>query len=116
MEANKFSRRLKKATKVRANIKDSGAAYRLTVNKSNQHIYAQMFSECGAKVVAAASSLEKGFPKGNNIENSKKVGQLVAKRAIEKGVKKCAFDRSGFSYHGKIKALADAARNEGLEF
>jgi large subunit ribosomal protein L18 len=93
---------------------------RLTVHKTPRHIYAQVFAANGATVIAAASSLEKDlrsqdFGKGKIIIASK-VGALVAERAKAKGVVKVAFDRSGFKYHGRIKALADSAREHGLKF
>ena len=116
MQLNKNSRRLKKSRKIKALIRESLSAHRLTVNKSNQHIYAQIFENNGARVVVSASTLEKDFQKGNNIDNSKKIGQVIAQRAIEKGISECSFDRSGYPYHGRVKALAEAARKGGLKF
>ena len=93
---------------------------RLTVYKTANHIYAQVFAANGAEVIATASSLEKNLRtqdlgKGK-IVVAVKVGALVAERAKAKGILKVAFDRSGFKYHGRIKALADSAREHGLEF
>ena len=88
--------------------------------RTPRHIYAQVISADGAKVIACASTLDKELNKKlkstGNAEAAKQVGQLVAKRALESGVQHVAFDRSGFKYHGRVKALADAAREGGLEF
>ena len=86
--------------------------------RSSQHIYAQVISADGAKVLATASTLDKELRDGatGNVDAAKKVGQLVAERAKAAGVTQVAFDRSGFKYHGRVKALADAAREGGLEF
>ena len=86
--------------------------------RSSQHIYAQVISADGAKVLASASTLDKELRDGatGNVDAAKKVGQLVAERAKAAGITQVAFDRSGFKYHGRVKALADAAREGGLEF
>jgi len=93
---------------------------RLSIHRTSQHIYAQVISEDGSKTLASASTLEKklsGTLKSTgNIDAAMAVGKLVAERAVSAGVKKVAFDRSGFKYHGRVKALADAARSGGLEF
>ncbi|WP_121501027.1 50S ribosomal protein L18, partial [Pseudomonas aeruginosa] len=91
---------------------------RLCVYRSSQHIYAQVIAADGGKVLASASTLDKDLREGatGNIDAAKKVGQLVAERAKAAGVTQVAFDRSGFKYHGRVKALADAAREGGLEF
>ncbi|EDN68757.1 Ribosomal protein L18P/L5E [Beggiatoa sp. PS] len=90
------------------------------MHKTPRHIYAQVIAPSGSEVLASASSLDQGFKQimqwGGNIEAAKLVGQLVAQRAKTVGVSKVSFDRSGFKYHGRIKALADAARAEGLVF
>ena len=93
-------------------------AVRLCVYRSSQHIYAQVLSADGGKVLASASTLDKELRGGatGNVDAAKKVGQLVAERAKAAGVTQVAFDRSGFKYHGRVKALADAAREGGLEF
>ena len=111
--------RQRAAIKTRCKIRELNAL-RLTVHKTAQHIYAQVFTADGAEVLAAASSVEKelrtqDFGKGK-IAIAAKVGELVATRAKAKGVSKVAFDRSGFKYHGRIKAVADGAREHGLEF
>jgi large subunit ribosomal protein L18 len=108
----------RKAT-VRRAIKDAATGRaRLTVFRSSKHIYAQIIDDLKGATVAAASSLEKDMRSktGANVDAAKAVGKLVAQRAIEKGVKSVVFDRGGYLYHGRIKALADAAREGGLQF
>ena len=111
--------RMKRALKTRKNILDKRTA-RLCIYRSPRHIYAQIISDRGDKTLASASTLESYFEgstehKGN-IATAKKVGKLIAERAIEAGVKQVAFDRSGYRYHGRVKALAEAARSAGLVF
>ena len=85
--------------------------------RSSQHFYAQIFDSLGSKVIVSASTVEKDMNlKSNNIDAAMQVGKKVAERALENGVKKVVFDRSGYRYHGRIKALADSAREAGLEF
>jgi len=108
----------RKAT-VRRAIKDAATGRaRLTVFRSSKHIYAQIIDDLKGATLAAASSLEKDMRSktGANVDAAKAVGKLVAQRAIEKGVKSVVFDRGGYLYHGRIKALADAAREGGLQF
>ena len=114
---DKKQSRLRRARQARARIADLKAV-RLSVFRTNQHIYAQVISADGAKVLASASTLDKELRDGatGNVDAAKKVGQLVAERAKAAGVTQVAFDRSGFKYHGRVKALADAAREGGLEF
>ncbi|MCY1269073.1 50S ribosomal protein L18 [compost metagenome] len=109
--------RLRRARKARLKMRELEAV-RLCVYRSSQHIYAQVIAADGSKVLASASTLDKDLREGatGNIDAAKKVGQLVAERAKAAGVTQVAFDRSGFKYHGRIKALADAAREGGLEF
>jgi large subunit ribosomal protein L18 len=115
----KKQRRLRRALKSRAHIRAQGAA-RLTVHRTPNHIYAQVTDAAGAKVIAAASTVQKAVREGlkttGNVEAAKAVGRAIAMRAKEAGVSKVAFDRSGFQFHGRVKALADAAREAGLEF
>ncbi|MBB3102854.1 50S ribosomal protein L18 [Azomonas macrocytogenes] len=109
--------RLRRARKTRLKMRDLEIV-RLCVYRSSQHIYAQVISADGGKILASASTLDKelrGTATGN-VDAAKKVGQLVAERAKTAGVTQVAFDRSGFKYHGRVKALADAAREGGLEF
>src|SRR5437763_8254704 len=104
---------------VRRAIKEAATGRaRLTVFRSSKHIYAQVIDDLKGWTVAAASSLEKDMRSktGANVDAAKAVGTLVARRAIEKGVKSVVFDRGGYLYHGRIKALADAAREGGLQF
>jgi large subunit ribosomal protein L18 len=93
-------------------------AMRLTVNRTPRHIYAQIISVDGSQVLAAASTVEKDMRADStgNVAAAQKVGSMIAERAKEAGVTKVAFDRSGFKFHGRVKALADAAREGGLEF
>lgn len=111
--------RLRRAASTRNRIKEIGAT-RLAVHRTPKHIYAQVTTSCGAKVLAAASTLDKEVKESikysGNSDAAKAVGQIVAKRARDAGVKTVAFDRSGFLYHGRVKALADGAREAGLEF
>ncbi|MDC0166000.1 50S ribosomal protein L18 [Gammaproteobacteria bacterium] len=108
--------RLRRARKTRMNIRDQETP-RLTVYRSSKHFYAQIFDSLGTKVIASASTVEKDLEsKSNNVESAEAVGKRVAERAIENGIKKVVFDRSGYKYHGRIKALADSARQAGLEF
>ena len=109
--------RQRRAKSTRLKIRELGAV-RLCVNRTPRHIYAQVISACGGNVLAQASTLDAGLRDDatGNIEAAKKVGLLVAERAKAAGITKVAFDRSGFQYHGRIQALADAAREGGLEF
>ncbi len=116
---DKKEARLRRSRKTRAKIAELKAV-RLSVHRSNCHIYAQVISACGSRVLAAASSLEPAvrqtLPNGGNVEAARRIGQLIAERAKSVGVAEVAFDRAGFRYHGRIKALADAAREAGLKF
>jgi len=113
----KKTARIRRARRSRVKMRELGAT-RLCVNRTPRHIYAQIISPDGGQVIATASTVEKDLREGKtgNAEAAAKVGQLIAERAIAKGIKKVAFDRSGFKYHGRLKALADAAREGGLEF
>jgi large subunit ribosomal protein L18 len=109
--------RLRRARKARARIRDLGMN-RLSVHRTPRHIYAQIIAPAGDRVLASASTLDSDLRKGatGNIAAAVEVGKLVAKRAMEAGIAKVAFDRGGYKYHGRVKALADAARETGLEF
>ena len=111
--------RLRRAKTTRSHIRELGVA-RLSVLRSGQHIYAQVFTADGSKVLASASTLQsdvkEGLMSGKNSEAASRVGKLIAERALAAGVEKVAFDRSGYRYHGRIKALAEAAREGGLQF
>lgn len=116
---NKKQARLRRARKTRAKIAELKVV-RLAVHRTNQHIYAQIISGTGSQVLAAASTVEaevrKDVPNGGNVAAATAVGKLIAERAKAAGVETVAFDRSGFHYHGRIKALAEAAREGGLKF
>lgn len=114
---SKKTARLRRARRARAKIQQLGAA-RLCVNRTPRHIYAQVISPEGDKVLVSASTLDKSLRSGatGNAEAAKKVGALIAERAVKEGITVVAFDRSGFKYHGRVKALADAAREAGLNF
>jgi large subunit ribosomal protein L18 len=111
--------RLRRARQTRIRIRNNGAV-RLTVHRTNTHIYAQLTSPDGEKVLASASSLEKDIRSqlkhGGNTKAAELIGQRIAQKAKEKGIEKVAFDRAGYRYHGRVKALAEAARAGGLKF
>ena len=111
--------RLRRARQTRLKIAELKVV-RLSVHRTNLHIYAQVFTSDGAKVLAAASSLEpevrKSVGNGGNVAAAQVIGKLIAERAKKAGIEQVAFDRSGFRYHGRVKALADAAREAGLKF
>ncbi|MGH8026885.1 MAG: 50S ribosomal protein L18 [Pseudoxanthomonas sp.] len=115
----KNNARLRRAKSTRAHIRVLGVP-RLTVLRTGQHVYAQLFSADGSKVIAAANTLQadvkEGLKNGKNSDAAARVGKFIAERAKAAGIEKIAFDRSGYRYHGRIKALADAAREAGLQF
>ncbi len=115
----KNTARLRRAKLTRAHIRELGVP-RLSVLRTGQHIYAQLFTADGAKVIASANTLQAdvkdGLKNGKNSDAAARVGQVIAERAKAAGIEKIAFDRSGYRYHGRIKALADAAREGGLQF
>ena len=115
MKLSKKDARIRRATKFRAKH-DERDLERLCVFKSSQHIYAQIISSCGTKTIASASSVSFKMKNGGNVEAASKVGNLIAQAAKKAKVSKVAFDRSGFKYHGRVKALAEAAREGGLDF
>jgi large subunit ribosomal protein L18 len=116
---SKKTDRLRRAKKARARIKQQGAN-RLCVHKTSRHVYAQIIAPSGSEVLASASSLDKDLKSqikySGNVEAAAAVGKALAERAKKAGIASVAFDRSGFKYHGRIKALADAAREQGMEF
>ena len=118
----KKEQRLRRARQTRIRIAKQGIA-RLTVNRTNLHIYATVMSGDGGKVLATASTVEAevrqslgGSGKGGNVAAAQIIGKRLAEKAKAAGVEKVAFDRSGFAYHGRVKALAEAAREAGLQF
>lgn len=112
--------RIKRHLRIRKKIKGTPERPRLAVFKSEKHIYAQIIDDTKGHTLVAASTLDKELRgklvKTYNVEAAKEVGKLIAQRALGLGIKKVVFDRGGFKYHGRIKALADAAREAGLEF
>jgi large subunit ribosomal protein L18 len=121
MMATVKDRTLRRKATVRRAIKDAATGRsRLSVFRSSKHIYAQVIDDVKGVTVAAASSVEKdmrgNLKTGANVDAAKAVGKLLAQRALEKGVKTVVFDRGGYRYHGRVKALADAAREGGLTF
>ncbi|MEW6313937.1 MAG: 50S ribosomal protein L18 [Pseudomonadota bacterium] len=117
--ADKKQARVRRAQQTRARIAQHKAV-RLAVHRSNCHIYAQVIDGAQQKVLASASTLEaevrKSLPNGGNIKAAALVGQRIAEKAKKLGIESVSFDRSGFKYHGRVKALADAAREHGLKF
>lgn len=115
----KFDSRTRRKRRTRAKIRELGI-HRLSVHRTPRHIYAQVIAPDGGTVVAAASTLTKDLRKSlkntGNIEAATEVGKTIADKAKTAGVTRVAFDRSGFRYHGRVKALAEAARSNGLEF
>ncbi|MEZ5589578.1 MAG: 50S ribosomal protein L18 [Gammaproteobacteria bacterium] len=115
---DKKTARIRRGRRTRYKIRELGAA-RLCVHRTPRHIYAQLIDPNGARVLAAASTLEAALradlKNGGNIEAAKAVGKAIAEKAKAVGIEKVAFDRSGFKYHGRVKALADAAREHGLQ-
>ena len=119
---SKKEQRLRRARQTRIRIAQQGVA-RLTVNRTNLHIYASVISGDGSKVLASASTAEAdvrkslgGSGKGGNTAAAQAIGKRIAEKAKAAGIDKVAFDRAGFAYHGRVKALADAAREAGLQF
>jgi len=117
---DKKASRLRRATRARKKIQELGAT-RLVVHRTPRHIYAQVIAANGSEVLASASTVEKSLCEQltgytGNLDAAKLVGKVIAERAKEKGVEQVAFDRSGFQYHGRVAALADAAREAGLQF
>ena len=119
MKLDKKQNRLRRARKARAKIRDLEMS-RLSVHRTPRHIYAQVIASDGGTVVVSASSLEsevrKGVKNGGNVEAAAIVGARIAEKTKAAGIDTVAFDRSGFRYHGRVKALADAAREAGLKF
>ena len=117
---DKKTARIRRATKARAKIRELGV-HRLSVYRTPRHIYAQLIAPMGDRVLASASTLDKALRAEitgscGNVQAATLVGKAIAERAKEAGVDKVAFDRSGFRYHGRVKALAEAARENGLQF
>jgi large subunit ribosomal protein L18 len=116
MMNQKNTRRLRIKRGIRKNLNGTGQRPRLTVYKSNTSIYAQLIDDTKGYTLAAASSKEIGTKGNANVDASKDVGKKIAEKAKEQGIESVVFDRSGYLYHGKVKALADGAREGGLKF
>jgi large subunit ribosomal protein L18 len=117
---DKKQARMRRAARARAKIRELDV-FRLCVHRTPRHIYAQVIAPDGGKVIASASTVEKGFRQtaqghSGNATAAATIGKVIAERARAAGVERVAFDRSGFRYHGRVKALADAAREGGLQF
>jgi large subunit ribosomal protein L18 len=122
-KTSKDQTRQKVHTRIRKKLMGTTERPRLNVYRSVNHIYAQVIDDAKGMTLVAATSVEKGKgikgdkrPTGGNVSSAKEVGKLIAERAKEKGIKQVVFDRGGYLYHGRVKALADAARAAGLEF
>ena len=117
-KADKNVTRKKRHARVRTKLSGTAARPRLNVFRSNKHIYAQLIDDVNGVTLTSASTLDKDLTvdSSSNTDAAVKVGELVAKRAVEKGVTEVVFDRGGYLYHGRIQALADAARENGLKF
>ncbi|MFP4144516.1 MAG: 50S ribosomal protein L18 [Phycisphaeraceae bacterium] len=118
METNKLKRlrRSRRKTGLRKRIVGTPAQPRLSVFRSNKHMYAQVIDDLAGHTLAAASTVQEGMQDGGDVDSAKQVGQKLAEKAKAAGIEKVTFDRNGFRYHGRVKALADAAREGGLQF
>ena len=114
--SRKKQSRKKRHRSLRKRVEGTSERPRLAVFRSTRHIYAQVIDDLKGETIASASTLAGKINAGGNVDAAKEVGKLVAEQAIAKGVKKVVFDRGGYLYHGRIKALADAAREAGLDF
>ena len=115
--SNKLEKRIKIKKRIRGKIEGTKECPRLTVYLSNKQIYAQIIDDTVGNTLVSASSVEKEFGnEGGNCESAKKVGQLIAERALAKGITEVVFDRGGYLYHGRVLALAEGAREGGLKF
>ncbi|HEX7009929.1 MAG TPA: 50S ribosomal protein L18 [Phycisphaeraceae bacterium] len=118
MDKNKLKtvRRSRRKAGIRKRVIGTPDRPRLTVYRSQKHLYAQVIDDMAGRTLASASTLQADLPKGGNVEAAKEVGKILAQKAREAGVEQVRFDRNGFKYHGRVKALADAAREGGLRF
>ncbi len=113
---NTKAQRIKRHKRVRSKISGTPERPRLSVYRSENNIYAQVIDDVAGHTLCSASSVEKGFEGGGNIESAKEIGKLIAERAIAKGIEEVVFDRGGYIYHGRVQALAEGAREGGLKF
>ena len=116
MSLNKSERRQRIQYRVRKTVSGSAARPRLSVYRSNKEIYAQIIDDVNGVTLAAASSRDAGVTKGTKIETAASVGKLIAEKALKAGIDTISFDRGGYLYHGRVKSLADGAREAGLKF
>jgi large subunit ribosomal protein L18 len=117
MALTKRDRRIRIKQRVRKHIKGTAERPRLSVFRSNKEIYAQLVNDLNGETIITASSLDKNFKKeGSKSEMAHGVGKMLAEKAVEKGIEKVSFDRNGYLYHGRVKALAEGAREGGLKF
>lgn len=111
------AQRLRRHARVRGKISGTAERPRLSVFRSEKNIYAQIIDDVAGNTLCSASTVEKGFEgNGGNVEAAKKIGETIAKRALEKGIENVVFDRGGYIYHGRVAALAEGAREGGLKF
>ena len=111
------AQRMKRHSRVRSKISGTPERPRLSVFRSENNIYAQIIDDVAGSTLVSASTVEKGFEgNGGNVEAAKKIGALIAERALKKGIEEVVFDRGGYIYHGRVQALADGAREGGLKF
>ena len=111
------AQRMKRHSRVRSKISGTPERPRLSVFRSENNIYAQIIDDVAGNTLVSASTVEKGFEgSGSNVEAAKKIGALIAERALQKGIEEVVFDRGGYIYHGRVQALADGAREAGLKF
>jgi len=113
-QRNKIRQRIH--SRIRAKLSGTTERPRLNVYRSLNHIYAQVIDDQKGETIVSASSLALKLKTGGNVASAKEIGKAIAERAVEKGIKRVVFDRGGYLYHGRVKALADAAREAGLEF
>ncbi|WP_372473810.1 50S ribosomal protein L18 [Capnocytophaga sp. ARDL2] len=116
MSLNKSERRQRIKYRIRKTVSGTAARPRLSVFRSNKEIYAQIIDDVNGTTLVAASSREAGISKGNKIETAASVGKLIAEKALKAGIDTISFDRGGYLYHGRVKSLAEGAREAGLKF
>lgn len=116
MAFSKLERRAKIKRRIRKNISGTSSMPRLSVFRSNKQIYAQIIDDTTGKTLVSASSYNNENAKGNKVEQAAAVGKLIAEKAVQAGIESVVFDRNGYLYHGRVKSLADSAREGGLKF
>lgn len=116
MALTKLERRVRIKNRIRKIVSGTEAKPRLSVFRSNKEISAQLINDVTGTTLVSASSRDKGIAKGNKVEVAKSVGKLLAEKATKAGIEACTFDRNGYLYHGRVKSLADGAREGGLKF